>query len=92
MNNINQCAKCEMKKFCKKDGFADDPEEKIPPCFEATKAIQDKAQRDLADEVIRWIRYDVADNLSNGTLKAITLINAAVMIFEAVRLILHFVK
>ena len=86
MDNINQCAKCEMKKFCKKDSFAGDPEEKIPPCFEATKAIQDKAQRDLADEIIRWIRYDVADNLSNRTLILVTSINAALLAFEIVKL------
>lgn len=89
MNNINQCAKCEMKKFCKKDGFTDEPEEKIPPCFEATKAIQDKAQRDLADEVINWIKYGMGEKTSDTVLKVITLINAAALIFQIIKLIPH---
>lgn len=89
MSNINQCAKCEMKKFCKKDGFTDEPEEKIPPCFEATKAIQDKAQRDLAEEVINWIKYDMEDKLFKRTLETITAINAATLIFQIIKLILH---
>lgn len=89
MNNINQCAKCEMKKFCKKDGFTDEPEEKIPPCFEATKAIQDKAQRDLADEVINWIKYGMGEKTSDTVLKVITLINVAALIFQIIKLIPH---
>lgn len=92
MGDINQCDKCEMRKICKKDNFPDDSEEKIPPCYEATKTIQDKARRDLADEVIRWIKYDIADSLSNRTIKIITLINVAVMTFEIIKWIIHFAK
>lgn len=89
MNDINQCAKCEMKKFCKKDSFAGDPEEKIPPCFEATKEIQDKAQRDLADEVINWIKYGMGEKTSDTVLKVITLINVAALIFQIIKMISH---
>ena len=89
MNNINQCDKCEMKKFCKKDGFTDEPEEKIPQCFETTKAIQDKAQRDLADEVINWIKYGMGEKTSDTVLKVITLINVAALIFQIIKLIPH---
>ena len=56
MNDIeNKCRECGMNKICRKDGFSDDPEKKIPECFRAAKTIQNKAQRDLADEVIMWI-------------------------------------
>lgn len=89
MDNINQCAKCEMKKFCKKDGFADDQEEKIPSCFCATRTIQDKAQRELTDAVISWIKYDMEDKLFKRTLETITAINAAALIFQIIKLILH---
>ena len=93
MNDIeNKCRECGMNKICRKDGFSDDPEKKIPECFRAAKTIQNKAQRDLADEVIMRIGYDMEDRISSRTLKIITLINTSVIVFEVVRLILHFAK
>lgn len=92
MNTINQydhCDKCEMRKICKKDRFSDEPEEKIPSCFYATRTIQDKAQQELTDAVISWIKYDMEDKLFKRTLKTITAINAAVLIFQIIKLILH---
>lgn len=89
INQYDQCDKCEMRKICQKDRFSDDPEEKIPSCFDATRTIQDKAQRDLADEVINWIRYGMGEKTSDTALKVITVINAAALIFQITKLILH---
>lgn len=88
MSDLN-CYICDMRKVCQKNNFTEVEERDLPPCFRATKQIRKKAQQQIADEIINWIRCDLDKTFTDTAIKIITFVNAAALIANVIGIIIR---
>ena len=83
------CYKCDMRRICRKNNFSEVEEKDLPPCFRPTKQIRQKAQQQIADEIINWIRCDLDKTFTDTAIKIITFVNAAALIANVIGIIIR---
>ena len=83
------CYQCDMRRICRKNNFSEVEEKDLPPCFRPTKQIRKKAQQQISEEIINWIKCDLDKTFTDTAIKIITFVNAAALIANVIGIIIR---
>lgn len=83
------CYQCDMRRICRKNNFSEVEEQELPPCFRPTEQIRKKAQQQISEEIINWIRCDLDKTFTDTVIKIITFVNAAALIANVIGIIIR---
>ena len=86
---ISNCNQCNMQRICRKDNFSEVEEKELLPCFRPTEQIREKAQQQISEEIINWIKYDLDKTITDTAIKIITFVNAATLIANVIGIIIR---
>lgn len=88
----SNCYQCDMRRMCRKNDFPEAEERELPLCFRATEQVQKKAQQQLGDEIINWLRCDLDKTFTDTSIKIITFVNAAALLANVIGIVIRFMK